>query len=148
MTEQVSRSRLDLSGTWQLAFDPEGEGVRRGWTGERFPEADAHAVQVPALWTMTHPDVDGVGFYRRVLTVPPGWQGKALRLHVDGASYRAEAWLNGAYLGSHEGAYTPFCFDVTPFARYGDDNRLVVRVAGLSKAADVDGMAIAQSPAS
>jgi len=167
-----SRARLDLSGPWQLAFDPGGEGIRGGWTRENWPEARSVWVQVPALWNVSHPDAEGVGFYRRSFTVPTTWHGRMLtpspsqepvlsrakeegrgegevvRLHFGGACYRAEAWLNGAYVGSHEGAYTPFWFDVTPLIRAGAENLLVVRVAALSKTQDVDGMVLLESPAS
>ena len=143
-----SRARLDLSGPWQLAFDPGGEGIRGGWTRENWPEARSVWVEVPALWNVSHPDAEGVGFYRRSFSVPAEWRGRGIRLHFGGACYRAEAWLNGAYVGSHEGAYTPFWFDVTPLVRIGAENLLVVRVAALSKTRDVDGMVLLESPAS
>ena len=149
MTQSTgSRTRLDLSGFWQLAFDADGEGIREGWIDGKWPEGRAERVQVPALWNVAYPDAEGVGFYRKTFAVPAEWQGRVLRLHLSGASYRAEAWLNGVYVGSHEGAYTPFSFDVTPVIRAGAENHLVVRVAALSKTRDVDGMALAQSPAS
>ena len=143
-----SRARLDLSGPWQLAFDPGGEGVRDGWMAGNWPEARSDRVQVPAIWNVTHPDAGGVGFYRKAFTIPPDWQKNVLQLHFGGASYRAEVWLNGVYVGSHEGAYTPFRFDVTSLAHAGAENQLVVRVAALSKTEDVDGMVLRQSPAS
>lgn len=143
-----SRRRQDLSGPWQLAFDPGEEGVRSHWMAGNWPLAKAEPVQVPALWDVTHPDAEGVGFYRRAFAVPADWQGGVLRLHFGGASYRAEVWLNGVFAGSHEGAYTPFDLDVTSLARAGAENELVVRVAALSKTRDVDGMALNQSPAS
>ena len=52
------------------------------------------------------------------------------------------------FLGSHEGAYTPFWFDATTAARIGAENELVVRVAGLSRKTDVDGQPLQQAPAS
>lgn len=142
------RARLALAGPWQLAFDPRDDGIRGRWMAGNWPEAGSAWVEVPALWNVTHPDAEGVGFYRRVFAIPPGWQGKVLRLHFEGASYRAEVWLNGWYVGSHEGAYTPFSLDVTAAARVGGENELVVRVASLARACDVDGMPLSQCPAS
>ena len=37
-------------------------------------------------------------------------------------------WLNGRWLGVHEGGYTPFVFEVTNAIRAGERNRLLVRV--------------------
>ena len=40
----------------------------------------------------------------------------------DGADYFVTVWLNGQLLGSHEGTFTAFAFDVTDKLRYGADN--------------------------
>jgi beta-galactosidase len=144
----ILRDQIDLAGAWELAFDPAGEGIAGGWAAGQWPRGRAETVQVPALWERTHPDAEGVGFYRRVFTVPSHWAQRVLNLRFGGASYRAEVWLNGRFLGSHEGAYTPFWFDVTEAARIGDENELVVRVAGLSKHRDVDGQPLLQAPIS
>lgn len=143
-----SRTQLDLSGPWQLTFDTDEAGIRSGWFEKNWPEERSEWVQVPAIWNITHPDVEGIGFYRKIFSVPADWQEKVLQLHFGGVSYRAEVWLNGTYVGSHEGSYTPFGFDVTSLIRAGSENQLVVRVAALSKTKDVDGMVLWQSPAS
>jgi beta-galactosidase len=142
------RDRIDLAGAWDLAFDPAGQGIADGWAAGRWPRDRAETVQVPAIWERTHPDAEGVGFYRRTFTVPADWAQRVLVLRFGGASYRTEVWLNGRFLGSHEGSYTPFWFDVTEAARIGDENELVVRVAGLSKRQDVDGQPLLQAPIS
>ena len=42
---------------------------------------------------------------------------KVVRLDFEGVDYSCEVWLNGTYLGSHEGAFSPFSFDVTESIR-------------------------------
>jgi beta-mannosidase len=42
--------------------------------------------------------------------------------------YYADVWLNGEYLGFHEGMFNPFEFEVTGKAEKGGDNLLVIRV--------------------
>ena len=143
-----SREQFDLSGQWQLVFDTAEEGLASRWMDGNWPEMRSDWVHVPALWNITHPDAEGVGFYRKVFTLPASWAGQAMRLHFGGASYRADVWLNGKYVGGHEGAYTPFGFDAAWAARVGSENELVVRVTALSKTRDVDGMVLQQSPAS
>lgn len=44
-----------------------------------------------------------------------------------GVDYRAHVFLNGSYLGSHEGFFAPFEFNVTRVAQVGE-NTLVVKV--------------------
>lgn len=143
-----TRERIYLAGTWHLAFDPDGEGARNGWATDRWPDDRAIAVQVPSLWNLTHPDYSGAGYYRTVVNLPGQWDGRVIRLHIGGASYRTEAWLNGHFLGSHEGAYTAFAFDVTAAARPGAANEIVIRVTSLSRTAPIDGMVLKEMPVS
>src|SRR5262245_61712182 len=138
---ESSRARLDLAGSWQLAFDPACAGLPDGWVSGHWPEAQSHSVQVPSIWNITHPAAEGIGFYRKLFVPPADWAGRVVYLHFGGASYAASVWLNGIYVGSHEGAYDPFGFDVTSMCRLRADNELVVRVAGLAKTGTVDGLA-------
>jgi beta-galactosidase len=142
------REIMDLRGEWQLVLDPVCEGLQSGWAEGRFPLDRAEAVSVPGLWNLTYPDYEGIAFYRKIFLTPPGWEVRPCLIHFEGASYRAEVWINGVYVGSHEGAYTPFWFDLTQALRPGKENELVVRIAGLSKTRPVDGMLLKQAPAS
>ena len=149
MTPTAStRIELDLSGTWQIAFDPEEAGARNGWTNGRWPEARSESIQVPAIWNIAFPEAEGIGFYRKVFDLPADWDGKAIELHFDGVSYRAEVWLNGRFVGAHMGGYTPFSLDVTSVIHTDSSNELIVRVAALSRTKDVDGMVLKFLPAS
>ena len=141
------RQRLYLTGQWDWMFDGSGAGLSAGWMAGQWP-AGSESMAVPALWTVTHPDKVGIAFYRKQFSVPASWAGRTLRLHIGGASYRLDAWLNGVYIGSHEGAYTPFSFDVSQAARTGAENELVLRVASLAKDRAVDGLMLQQCPAS
>src|SRR4026208_1251156 len=143
-----TRNELDLSGAWQIVFDPEEAGTGNGWTNGHWPEARSESIQVPAVWNIAFPNAEGIGFYRKVFDLPAGWDGKAVQLHFEGGSYRAEVWLNGRFVGAHMGAYTPFSLDVTSFIRTDSSNELIVRVTALSRTKDVDGMVLKFLPAS
>lgn len=64
--------------------------------------------------------------FQRAFTVPDVPYRRA-RLRFEGVDYFAEVWLNGVYVGEHEGHFNPFEFDVTPLLRLGE-NTLIVRV--------------------
>ena len=142
------RVKVDLGGTWKIVFDLENVGLRRNWNGEHFPVDQAGPVQVPGIWNLSYPDVEGVAFYHTTFTVPASWDGKAVLLDFEGATYHCQAWVDGRFVGSHEGGYTPFRFDVSGFVQPGRESTLVVRVAALSKKMDVDGMNLYQAPLS
>ncbi|MCU1585451.1 MAG: glycoside hydrolase family 2 [Microbacteriaceae bacterium] len=111
----------DLCGTWEFAYDDSNEGLDSGWpqreTFERSivvpfpPESPASGIGDPGF----HPVV----WYRRDIDADDlsaagfGSQGDRLILHFGAVDYRASVWLNGTFLGSHEGGHTPFSFDAT-----------------------------------
>jgi len=70
---------------------------------------------------------DGV-WYRRTFTLSDSLKQLTARLNFYAVNYIADVWLNGQYLGWHEGGYTPFSFDVTSAVRFDSANVLVVRV--------------------
>lgn len=121
--------RLELSGFWDFRFDPDGTGRSAGWTeglsGHR-------PIAVPASWNdqfESWRDYLGPAWYQTSFDLPWGWQERRVRLRFGSANYLAEAWLNGFYLGLHEGGHLPFEFDITPHV-LSESNMLVVRVEG------------------
>lgn len=44
--------------------------------------------------------------------------GKDIQLVFEGVDYSCEVWLNGTYLGTHEGMYSSFSFTVTDHLIY------------------------------
>jgi len=119
---QLMRSAWrDLSGDWGFRFDDERTGITGGWyRNPRFdrtitvpfpPESTASGVADPGY----HPVV----WYQRELGADDFAaagdlaDGKRMLLHFGAVDYRCEAWLNGTFLGRHEGGHTPFHFDIT-----------------------------------
>lgn len=60
-------------------------------------------------------------------------------LTVGGADYYADVYLNGELLGSHEGYFAPFSFDVGKVIRRGEINTLLVKVDSPWDAEEQDG---------
>lgn len=71
---------------------------------------------------------EGLAWYRRKFTLPAEAKDAHLRLRFEAVFYLARVWVNGTYLGEHEGGYTPFEFDVSGIARPGAENSLAVQV--------------------
>ena len=38
-------------------------------------------------------------------------------IEFEGLQYYTKVWLNGAYIGEHEGSYGPFTFDITDYIK-------------------------------
>jgi len=110
------RENLSLCGVW--GFKHDGDSSWR-------------QIDVPRCWgweTGSFLFYEGLAWYRRNFTVPSEWNGKFIKLHFWAVNYRADVWLNGKYLGFHEGGYTPFWFDASQHLNYGSSNNLTVLV--------------------
>ncbi|MEI9975942.1 MAG: sugar-binding domain-containing protein [Ignavibacteriota bacterium] len=55
-------------------------------------------------------------------------KGKRLLLHFGAVDWRTEVWVNGKSVGTHEGGYDPFTFDITPALKGKGAEDLVVSV--------------------
>jgi beta-galactosidase len=53
---------------------------------------------------------------------------KKYKLIFYSVNYVADVWINGHYLGYHEGGYTPFVFDISNELNLGKDNLIAIRV--------------------
>lgn len=65
-------------------------------------------------------------WYRNEFPLPAGAGGKGAVLRFAGVDYFCKVWLNGRYLGEHEGYTTPFEFEVGDLL--GESNHLYVKV--------------------
>jgi beta-galactosidase/beta-glucuronidase len=118
-----------LNGRWDFEYDDKNVGLAEDWGSS--PRKFSRTILVPFAPetklsgigdTTFHPTV----WYRRSVTIPPGWNGRRVLLHFGAVDYQAQVWLNGRSLGSHEGGNVPFRFDITSNLKPGA-NTLVVR---------------------
>ncbi|MDQ6655335.1 MAG: glycoside hydrolase family 2 [Verrucomicrobiota bacterium] len=76
-----------------------------------------------------------VGWYRRTISVPANqhWDGKRVILTVGAADFFTDCWCNGQHVGSNEGGYIPFEFDITDALQPSENGErtacIVMRVA-------------------
>jgi len=125
------RQFIDLSGFWELRFDPEGQGQRDDW-GYGF--SGGRPAAVPASWNDQFAewrDYLGETWYQTHFDLPWGWDidRQQIDLRFNSVNYLAEVWINGVRLGEHEGGHLPFTFDITSKVK-PEHNLLVVRVEG------------------
>jgi beta-galactosidase/beta-glucuronidase len=124
---------IPLSGDWRFSIDRGQVGEKQGWFEPDYDDSSWITVTVPHTWNVMpeYLDYEGLGWYRRTFTVSVGSETAHLRLHFEAVFYLAKVWLNGQYLGQHEGGYTPFEFDVSRMVKPGGTNVLAVQVDNL-----------------
>lgn len=136
----------DLSGyNWKMKMMRPGEGEKQG-IHKIFPEDIETLVWNPAkvpgdvytdLWKAGAIDDPYFGrnsvkaqwvqhyewWYAAQFYVTEDVKNKYIRLEFDGVDYSCDVWLNGHYLGRHDGAFEKFNFEVTDYLRIGKDAR-------------------------
>ena len=122
----AGRESLSLNGTWKIAFDTENAGKDQHWY-EHFPSTTT-PIRVPSVWNEIRPNYQGVAWYQTSFLAPARWNGSSVRVAFGAVSYLAEVWLNGKYLGTHEGGYTPFEVEASAALLWDQQNQLTVRV--------------------
>lgn len=68
-------------------------------------------------------EIHDIVWYRKSFSLEHA--GDTILLKFGAVDTRADVWLNGAYLGYHEGGYTPFSFEITKYIRPGKNELLV-----------------------
>ncbi|HEX3560633.1 MAG TPA: hypothetical protein VHU19_15620 [Pyrinomonadaceae bacterium] len=122
----IGAQTLKLESGWQLLVDKGGtlkvsdlDGAR-GWRDAR----------TGVSWNAQFADLRdymGIAWYRTTFDRPDLSGGRRALLRFGACDYFAEVFVNGKPIGTHEGGYTPFDFDVTDALRAGA-NELSVRV--------------------
>lgn len=134
-----SRNLTSLNGDWQVILDPLGAGDWKQVWQEKKPQKKTDFVEysfdegpmlkVPGnfnsqLCELTY--LEGIVWYKKVFNYKSD-QEKRLFLYFGAVNYLADVYLNGEKIGSHEGGFTPFQFEITDKVKNGD-NVIIVKV--------------------
>jgi len=129
---QTNRCRtvIDLSGFWKIRTDRADIGENEEWYYDFSFDTE---IGVPGSWNeqlAEHGLMNYIGtlWYKKKFFIPSSTPQKKVLLRIGAADYRAKVWLNGRFVGDHEGGSLPFEFDITEFISNANENLLVIRV--------------------
>lgn len=140
-----------LDGVWHYCPDPYDTALRSRWfeevpsdslTSRRPTNHDFHAwdtMKVPACWNVCRKELqyyEGSVVFTRTFDYVARGEARVF-LRFGGCAYAATVFLNGRYIGHHEGASTPFVLEVTKYL--DEQNRLVVVIENLRSDSRVPG---------
>lgn len=122
--DSATRERKSLDGLWRFRLDKDGEGFEDKWFDEPLPDAEWMAV--PASFNDLVTDAKERNFhgdiwYQRTARVPKGWTDDQINLYFSSATHFATVWVNGKELGTHQGGYLPFQFNITDLVEAGEE---------------------------
>lgn len=135
---QMIRAKWEsLNGLWYYAVKPAltnnsimlrqaqhntGEGVWQGNILVPFPiESDLSGVKKAVL-------PDQKLWYHRTFIIPESWKEQCVLLHFGAVDWRTTVWINGINVGTHQGGYNPFTFDITHALKKGEIQQITVSV--------------------
>ena len=135
---------LNLNGPWQFQLDAQNAGETKGWFQSGPPAP--RPILVPFPWGSPLSGVPDsatppIGWYARTIDVPAAWTagGRRVFLVIGAADWRTTAWLDGQQLGTHDGGYIPFEFELTKHLQSGKQQLLVLRIDDAPRAFKLEG---------
>lgn len=149
LQNREARKGKTLDGLWQAIVDP----LENGYYNHRYlPKDDGYfmnrkmespsdlieydfdsdiELMVPGDWNTQEEKLyyyEGTVWYKKSFDFDSSTlENQSTYVYFEAVNYEAKVYLNGQYLGSHIGGFTPFQFDVTDILKE-KDNFLVVKV--------------------
>lgn len=128
-----------LNGDWDVIIDPAGAGDWKQVWLEQKPEKKSDffeysfqggpRLKVPGDFNSQKPELtyyEGTVWYKKQFSYI-AQKSKRLFLYFGAVNYTADVYLNGKKIGSHEGGFTPFQFEISAQVKAGL-NTIIVRV--------------------
>lgn len=132
------RKSASLNGKWQIIIDPYNSGSPMAIWQEKKATGKAdfaeysfngyNTLNVPGDYNSQMPELnyyENTIWYKKTFDFLP--ENKRLFLHFGAVNYKAEVYLNKKKLGSHEGGFTPFQFEITGMVQRGS-NSVIVKI--------------------
>lgn len=130
--------RVDFSRNWSFYESDESQSFV-------FKHPQGHPVDLPHDFIIGKPRradalggagngyfAEGQGVYKKILEIPPQWEGKTILLDIDGAYMNTEVAVNQEVLLIHPNGYTPFQVDITP-ALWKEKRKNLVKIITQSR---------------
>jgi len=104
-------------------FEMNGYGDRI-YTNVSYPWNNEYPINPPYVGERDN----YVGSYRQSFTVPAGWKGDRVYIHVGSATSNLWVWVNGKYVGYSEDSKMEAEFDITDYVKFGEKNLIAFQI--------------------
>lgn len=149
--KENSRYFLTLNGPWKFNWVKNPNDRPRNFFTPDFDDSKWDDFRVPANWELNHyglpiylnqpyefagktktgkalnppfdipEDHDPVGSYRKIFTLPEGWAGRQIFIHLGAVKSAFFIWINGKKVGYSEDSKLAAEFDITDYVKSGDN---------------------------
>ena len=123
---------LSLNGEWTYCFDFGKSGSHNGRKLEKS-KGFSSKINVPFCPESKLSGVEYIDFieqmwYHKIISIPKNWNNKNILLNFGAVDYSCELFINEKYVGCHFGGSSAFCFDITNYLDFNNENHLVLKV--------------------
>ena len=164
VARETPDSKMTLNGDWKFHWQRGLKGEPTDFYYPHFDDSAWRTIRVPSVWqtektgsvpyyyastfpraisrtkskipTIDH-DMQEIGHYRRVFTLPRNFEGKEIFLHFGAVKSAMELYVNGEFVGYSQNSMTPHEFNVTKFIQSGE-NLVCVKVYRYSDATYIE----------
>ena len=123
--QMVRKDWINLNGLWQYAILPKDQ--------QAIPASTQGSILVPFAVESALSGVgktvgkDSILWYKKMVNVSAG-KNKNVLLHFGAVDWQCTVFVNGKEVGSHQGGYDPFSFDITAALKKGSKQDIAIRV--------------------
>ena len=125
-SQTKSREKININREWKFKL-----GDYSGAESTAYSDKDWNNINLPHNFSIPYFQsaqwYTGYGWYRKNFEVPLSWKSKRVNIEFEGAFRDAQIFVNGKLVGTHQGGYTGFTFDITDLIKTGS-NVLAVRL--------------------
>ena len=114
----------NLNGLWSYALTAKDAGAPKAYDGKILVP---FAIESSLSGVGKTVGKDSLLWYKTSFAVPSKLKNTIL-LHFGAVDWKSEIWLNGKKVGTHEGGFDTFTFDITPFLKKGGKQELTMSV--------------------
>jgi len=123
---QMVRSEWkNLNGLWDYAITSESDNIPKVFQGKILVP---FAVESALSGVNKSVGTGNVLWYRTKFTIPSTFKKKKILLHFGAVDWLTDIYINGSKIGSNQGGYDPFFFDITDFIKGSKQQVLELRV--------------------
>jgi len=124
--KETARQVIAINNDWQFKKDANRRDAA-------LADLKWKNISIPHTWN--DKDIQsGNGFYagdatyRKELQVDSNWKGKRVFIRFEGVGSESRLYVNERFIGEHKGSYSAFAFDISYALKYGQKNKIEVRV--------------------
>jgi hypothetical protein len=123
--QMVREQWMNLNGCWDYAIEARSNAAPSTYAGKiRVP------FPIESILSQVNKRIDEKSrlWYRRTFQIPTVWAGQRVLLHFGAVDWESTVLVNGKCVGTHQGGYDGFSFDITDALKVEGPQEVVVAV--------------------